>query len=126
MTCMVQVSFGELFDKVSILEIKKDKITDQKSNDYIVIELNDFYKNNTILKDSKYTGLFQELKITNLKLWEIEDNIRKKENSKEFDNEFIELARSVYYTNDKRSTIKKEINILSNSTFREIKMYQTY
>ena len=121
----VPISVGELIDKVSILEIKKDKLKNLKLKNILkelsflraVIE-----KNSIFIPDEIY---FQ-LKSINLKLWDIEDKIRIKEKNKEFDNEFIELARSVYLNNDKRSETKKVLNIMLKSEIIEEKSYEKY
>ena len=121
----VPISVGELIDKVSILEIKKDKLKNLKLKNILkelsflraVIE-----KNSIFIPDE----IFFQLKSINLKLWDIEDKIRIKEKNKEFDNEFIELARSVYLNNDRRSEKKKELNIMFNSEIIEEKSYEKY
>ena len=121
----VPISVGELIDKVSILEIKKDKLKNLKLKNILkelsflraVIE-----KNSIFIPDE----IFFQLKSINLKLWDIEDKIRIKEKNKEFDNEFIELARSVYLNNDRRSETKKELNIMFNSGIIEEKSYEKY
>ena len=121
----VPISVGELIDKVSILEIKKDKLKNLKLKNILkelsflraVIE-----KNSIFIPDE----FFFQLKSINLKLWDIEDKIRIKEKNKEFDNEFIELARSVYLNNDRRSETKKELNIMFNSEIIEEKSYEKY
>lgn len=121
----VPISVGELIDKVSILEIKKDKLKNLKLKNILkelsflraVIE-----KNSIFIPDE----IFFQLKSINLKLWDIEDKIRIKEKNKEFDNEFIELARSVYINNDRRAETKKELNIMFNSEIIEEKSYEKY
>ena len=121
----VPISVGELIDKITILEIKKDKLKNLKLKN-ILKELSFLRavleKNSIFIPDEIY---FQ-LKSTNLKLWDIEDKIRIKEKNKEFDNEFIELARSVYLNNDRRSETKKELNIMFNSEIIEEKSYEKY
>jgi len=118
MKVLIPVSVGELLDKISILEIKK-LFAD---NQYINKELEELNKIKSTI--TQYILPFEvQLKKINEKLWKIEDKIRKKEILQEFDNEFIELARSVYKTNDERSKLKKEINELTNSYFKEIKIY---
>ena len=119
---LIPVSNGELIDKISILEIKKEKIKDKKKLNKINYEYNELKK----LYDDKYNEYFIQLKNINLKLWNIEDKIRIKESQKKFDNEFIELARSVYMTNDIRFKIKNNINIMSNSDINEVKSYEKY
>jgi hypothetical protein len=121
----VPISIGELIDKITILEIKKDKLKNLKLKN-ILKELSFLRavleKNSIFIPDEIY---FQ-LKSINLKLWDIEDKIRIKEKNKEFDNEFIELARSVYLNNDRRSETKKELNIMFNSEIIEEKSYEKY
>ena len=121
----VPISVGELIDKITILEIKKDKLKNLKLKN-ILKELSFLRavleKNSMLIPDEIY---FQ-LKSINLKLWDIEDKIRIKEKNKEFDNEFIELARSVYLNNDRRSETKKELNIMFNSEIIEEKSYEKY
>lgn len=124
--CLVEISIGELFDKVSILEIKKNKISQEEKLEFINKELLELYESNNILHDKTYDELYIKLKEINEKLWIIEDNIREKESKKCFDDEFIELARNVYKTNDKRSLVKLDINKKSNSSFREVKSYYQY
>ena len=128
MKIQTEISIGELLDKASILKIKSEKISD--INKKISIDKELIYLNKIIsdlLKDyplaEKRT---QELVAINSKLWEIEDKIREKERDKTFDNEFIELARSVYYTNDQRFEIKNKINQESGSSFLEQKSYEKY
>lgn len=124
----INISFGELFDKISILEIKKTKLTNSDDIKSVTFELNllNDALNKSNIHNHNINKLFNELKRINLQLWEIEDKIREKEKYSLFDDEFIELARSVYKTNDKRSKIKKEININLKSKVFEIKSYQDY
>ena len=123
-----EISTGELLDKLSILEIRLDKIKDKNS----LVEINKEYeilknlKNSNTESSEKNEHLFNEIKKVNLNLWNIEDEIRVCEKNKDFGQTFIELARSVYFNNDKRSKIKSEINKLSNSNIREIKQYSDY
>lgn len=124
----IPVSLGELIDKLTILEIKKNKITDNEKLNNIQLEfelLNKKYQ--TILKDDRKLQVFYDslLKINN-ELWEIEDKIRIFENNKEFNKEFIDLARSVYKSNDERFAIKNEINISFDSEIQEQKEYENY
>jgi len=125
MSVNVPISIGELWDKYTILLIKKEKIKDEQKISYVLSEIKclDSLMN---LYSYKNNDLFIKLQKVNLELWDIEDNLRIKEKEKLFDNEFIELARSVYYTNDKRAEIKKEINILFNSQIHEVKEYVDY
>ena len=123
-----EISAGELLDKISILEIKIDKI---KSKDKQV-EIKKEYKllkeaQNLKIEDSEdIRKLFNEIKKINLNLWVIEDKIRICEKNKNFGKEFIELSRSVYLNNDKRATIKSQINDLLGSNIREVKEYADY
>lgn len=123
-TCLVNVSVGELFDKYSILEIKLERIKDIEKRNHVNKELEILLP--YIKKYNLDTTVFAELKQVNERLWEIEDAIREKENKKEFDNEFIELARSVYIENDKRSHLKNTINKLLKSEIMDIKSYASY
>jgi hypothetical protein len=124
---MIEVSNGELLDKFSILKIKLaniidcDKIKNVEKEIEIIEPMFD-----SISKDLKIKDLFEMLLAVNKKLWMIEDSIRQHEREKNFDGEFIQLARNVYITNDIRATIKKEINLLSNSNIVEEKSYEKY
>ena len=119
------ISIGELVDKITILEIKKNKMQDSKLEN-VLKELSFLRELIEKHKIDITEDLFSQLKEINLSLWEIEDLIRIKEKNKEFDNTFIELARSVYFKNDKRAEIKKNINQLSNSEITEEKFYSEY
>ena len=119
------ISIGELIDKITILEIKKIKLQNSKLEN-VLKELSFLRKLMEKHQIEITDDLFTQLKEINLTLWNIEDQIRIKEKNKEFDNIFIELARSVYFTNDKRSEIKKRINRLSNSEITEEKSYAEY
>ena len=119
------ISIGELIDKITILEIKKNKLQNSKLEN-VLKELSFLRKLMEKHQIEITDNLFTQLKEINLTLWNIEDQIRIKEKNKEFDNIFIELARSVYFTNDKRSEIKKRINRLSNSEITEEKSYAEY
>ena len=123
----IEVSHGEIVDKLTILQIKKENITDPIKLDNIVKEYN--YLLSVVENDLGISTLspeYLELLSINKELWIIEDDIRDKERNKEFDDEFIKLARSVYYTNDVRAKIKKEINLKYSSGFVEEKSYQSY
>ena len=123
----IPVSNGELVDKYTILQIKSIKITDIDKLQYINKEILILNKYIEILKNNyKLDILIKKLKLVNLQLWDIEDNIRIKEKKKEFDKKFINLARNVYITNDKRAKIKLDINKLTKSKLVEIKHYETY
>ena len=122
---LAPIAIGELIDKITILEIKKKHMKESRLNN-VEKELNLL---KCILQDENLEirqDLVNDLKNINNSLWEIEDRIREKECQQEFDNDFIELARSVYKTNDKRSSIKREINQKYNSKFIEEKFYNNY
>jgi len=119
------ISIGELVDKITILEIKKNKLQNSKLEN-VLKELSFLRKLMEKYQIEINVDLFTQLKEINLTLWNIEDQIRIKEKNKEFDNIFIELARSVYFKNDKRAEIKKRINQLSNSEITEEKSYAEY
>jgi hypothetical protein len=123
----IPTSNGEVLDKFSILELKYNKILDPNKINNIKNELS-YLKNicYNIINKYNITNLYDELKQVNELLWNIEDNIRIKENKQEFDNEFIELARNVYKTNDQRAHIKKLINEISGSEIIEEKSYEKY
>ena len=124
----IETSVGELIDKITILEIKKKKISDENS----VLNINKEYSllikslESSVKVNGDLRKLWDELKIINLKLWEIEDGKRLAEKNQKFDKSFIELARNVYKFNDKRSQIKSEINKISGSNIKEIKKYTSY
>jgi len=121
----IEVSIGEIVDKLSILHIKKENITDTQKLVNVEKEYN--YLFTIVFNRLKISQSdFMDLVNINTKLWIIEDDIRDKERSKEFDERFIELARSVYFTNDKRAEIKKEINSKYGSSFVEEKSYKEY
>lgn len=122
MTETVKISVGELWDKYTILLIKRERIKENVKLKYIELELSLLEKKMKKYLDSENTFLI-DLKCVNETLWDIEDNIRLKESSKEFDDEFIELARNIYKTNDKRIKIKKKINDHFNSKIQEVKSY---
>jgi len=123
-----EVSAGELFDKISILEIKLDKIKDKSSQEEIAKEYKSLKeaKNLNIKSTEKIEDLFKKIKEVNLKLWNIEDKIRICEKNKDFSETFIDLARGVYLNNDKRAQIKSTINKRLGSNIKEIKQYVKY
>ena len=123
----IPVSLGELIDKLSILQVKKKKISEQEKLNEVEKELY-FLKTNAehLLGDKALFNLYDDLIQVNTQLWDIEDNIRILEKNKDFGPEFIKLARSVYYTNDKRFEIKNKINKMTNSEIKEQKSYQDY
>jgi len=125
---IVEVSVGELLDKISILEIKKDKIKNVEKLEYILNELSllkEELKNN-IKSDVKLDNLYQSLKIINARLWVIEDDKRKCEKEKNFNENFIKLSRDVHILNDDRAKIKLMINEHTGSKIKEIKEYTLY
>jgi hypothetical protein len=125
---LVEVSVGELLDKISILEIKKEKIKDPDKLEYINDEhqiLQEQYRSN-VKNDVKLNELYQSLKIINSRLWTIEDDKRKCEKEKDFTENFIKLSRDVHILNDERAKIKLEINNHTGSKIKEIKEYFSY
>ena len=125
---IVEVSIGELLDKISILEIKQDKIKDPEklkfiNNEYSILK--DQLKKN-VKSDDKLNNLYQSLKEINAKLWVIEDNKRQCEKDKDFGEKFIKLSRDVHFLNDDRAKIKLEINNHTGSVIKEIKEYTNY
>ena len=125
---IVEVSAGELLDKISILEIKKTKIKDEEKlkfiNDEYEVLTNQLEKAMKI--DDKLDNLFQSLKEINSKLWLIEDDKRECERDKDFTERFIKLSREVHFLNDDRAKIKLDINIYTGSKIKEIKEYKSY
>ena len=128
MNVKLEISIGEFFDKVTILEIKKEQISDAEKLVNINKELDAL---NALLDDLPFSrsdveNEVAELKKINEELWVIEDDIRDKEAQKSFDQGFIDLARSVYFTNDRRSDVKRDINMKLGSDFVEEKSYEEY
>ena len=125
---LVEVSIGELLDKISILEIKKEKIKDTDKLKFINDEyniLNDQFKNNVKI-DDKLNQLFKSLKEINAKLWLIEDEKRMYEKNSDFGEKFIKVSRDIHFFNDDRAKIKLEINNHTGSKIKEIKEYTAY
>ena len=125
---IVEVSVGELLDKISILEIKQDKIKDPEKLNFINNEhsiLKNQFENN-VKSDDKLEKLFQDLKDINAKLWVIEDDKRDCEKNKDFGEKFIKLSRDVHFLNDDRAKIKLKINNHTGSAIKEIKEYTSY
>ncbi len=124
----VPVSFGELLDKIAILEIKADRIGDPRKLHNVLHELTALSATWTAHPASSHdiSLLRSELKSVNERLWVIEDDIRLKEKAQAFDLEFVELARSVYFQNDDRARIKREINVALGSAYVEEKSYEDY
>ena len=125
---IVEVSVGELLDKISILEIKQDKIKDPEklnfiNNEHSILK-NQLEKN--VKSDEKLENLFQDLKDINAKLWVIEDDKRDCEKNKDFGEKFIKLSRDVHFLNDDRAKIKLEMNNHTGSAIKEIKEYTSY
>ena len=123
-----EISAGELLDKISILEIKLEKIEDKNNREEIKKEYKILkeIQNSSIKFDDKIKELFNSIKVINIKLWNVEDELRVCEKNKNFGKNFIELAREVYFNNDKRSKTKSEINKILGSNIREIKQYVNY
>ena len=122
---LAEISVGELIDKITILEIKKEKITDSNKLEDVEKELSSL-KNTfkqSILDSSKIELLIEKLKNVNLQLWDIENGKRLAEKNKDFGEKFVELARSVYKTNDEMSKLKLEINNILGSNIREVKSH---
>ncbi len=125
---IVEVSIGELLDKISILEIKKEKIKDPNkllyiSNEHLILKEQ---LDKKVKSDEKLEKLFQKLKEINAKLWVIEDSKRECEKNKDFGDKFIKLSRDVHFYNDDRAKIKLEINNYTGSKIKEIKEYTNY
>lgn len=127
-TPLIPISWGELFDKITILQIKLENLQNQNALKNVKIEYAQLSKiyNISFIDDVSAKKLMNNLKQINNKLWDIEDKIREKERNKAFDEEFIELARSVYITNDERSRIKRNINETFGSKLIEEKSYSDY
>jgi hypothetical protein len=125
---LVEVSVGELLDKISILEIKKERIADQESVKFIEKEyliLKDQLDKN-INYNEKLEKLFNKLKNINISLWKMEDEKRSYEKNSDFGNKFIKVSRDIHFFNDDRSNVKLEINKITGSLIREIKQYTSY
>jgi len=123
----IPVSVGELIDKLSILRVKQTKITNPEKLSYVNKEFELLYNFSSVyFNNEEISKLYHELVETNSKLWDIEDKLRVLETEKNFESEFIELARAVYYTNDKRFVLKNEINERTSSEIREVKEYVEY
>ena len=123
-----EISAGELLDKISILEIKLEKIEDKNNQEEIKKEYKILkeIQNSSIKFDDKIKELFNSIKVINIRLWNVEDELRVCEKNKDFGKNFIELARGVYFNNDKRSKIKSEINKRLGSNIKEVKQYVNY
>ena len=125
---LVEVSIGELLDKISILEIKLNKIKDSENLKFISNEHSILKKqlDNNVKSDDKLVKFFQSLKEINEKLWVIEDEKRQCEKDKDFGEQFIKLSRDVHFLNDERAKIKLDINNHTGSSIKEIKEYTSY
>ena len=129
MEIQIYISVGELIDKITILQIKKEKIANLKKVKKVSYELELLENSLNSFETSKTAelkNLMNELKKINQKLWKIEDDIRLLEKNKKFDDNFINLARSVYITNDERFEVKNKINKLFSSEIEEVKSYEEY
>lgn len=123
----VPVSVGEMIDKLSILQVKKTKVKNPEKLEYIKKEFELLYNLSAeYLNDMTIENLYHDLVVTNSNLWEIEDRLRVLEKDGKFEGEFIDLARKVYFTNDKRFDLKNQINSLTSSEIREVKEYVDY
>jgi hypothetical protein len=123
----VEISDGELLDKISILQIKLERISDESKLINIQTEYTALTEVGAkLLQDGQVFNLYKKVKEVNEVLWNLEDGIRMKEKTKAFDQEFIHLAREIYKTNDRRAEVKKEINLLTGSIFVEEKSYEQY
>jgi len=132
-TILVEISYGELLDKISILEIKKERINDSEIlkfiNDYLnllKIQMHKITKSKNYKDDEKLKKLFLSLKEINAKLWVVEDDKRICEKNSDFGEKFIKLSRNVHFFNDDRAKIKLEINNLTDSKIKEVKQYTSY
>jgi len=125
---LTEISPGELLDKISILEIKLEKVKDKNSQEEIKKEYKILkeIQTNSIKMSDKIKNLFQSVKNVNVELWNIEDKLRIYEKNRDFGKIFIELARGVYFKNDDRAKLKNEINEILESNIREIKQYINY
>ena len=126
MSVKISVSIGELIDKITILKIKQKKISDATKLVHVNHELSELSSTLESLNLSGIEDHLNELEVINLELWNIEDDIRDKERSKEFDQDFIALARAVYVTNDKRFEAKARANSKYGADIQEVKSYQDY
>ena len=125
---IIEISVGELLDKISILEIKLEKIKDPEklkfiSNEHSILKQQ---LNNNVKSDDRLKNLYKSLKQINSKLWVIEDDKRQCEKDKDFNKKFIKLSRDVHFLNDDRAKIKLEINNITGSTIKEVKEYTSY
>lgn len=123
----VPVSIGELIDKLSILQVKKQKITNEEKLEYVNKEFELLYNLSSVyLNEPVIESLYHQLVQVNSSLWDVEDKLRVLEKEQRFEGEFISLARKVYFTNDERFRLKNEINTNTSSEIREVKDYVKY
>ena len=123
----IPVSIGEMIDKLSILQVKKIKVSNEEKLEFINKEFELLYNlSSEYLNNLEIELIYSKLILVNTNLWDIEDKLRILEKEKKFDTEFIALARKVYFTNDERFRLKNEINLLTSSEIREIKDYVKY
>lgn len=123
----IPVSIGELIDKLSILQVKKTKISDKVKLEFVNKEFEILYNLSSVYLNSiEIESLYHRLVEINSSLWDVEDNLRIIETEKRFEGEFIALARKVYFTNDERFRLKNEINLITSSEIREVKDYVKY
>jgi hypothetical protein len=123
----IPVSVGELIDKLSILQVKKNKINNEEKLVLVNKEFELLYNLSSVYLDSvDINGLYHQLCSINEKLWDVEDELRILETRKSFNSDFIELSRKVYFTNDERFRLKNEINLITDSEIREVKEYVKY
>jgi hypothetical protein len=123
----IPVSIGELIDKLSILQVKKTKISDESKLEFVNKEFEILYNLSSIYLDNvEIESIYHQLVEVNSSLWDIEDRLRVIEKEKRFEGEFISFARKVYYTNDDRFRLKNEINSITSSEIREVKDYVKY
>ena len=132
-TILVEISYGELLDKISILEIKKERINDSEKLKFInddlnllKIQMHKVTKSKNFKNSDKIHKLYLSLKEINAKLWVVEDDKRICEKNSDFGEKFIKLSRNVHFLNDERSKIKLEINNLTDSKIKEVKLYTSY
>ena len=125
---LTEISAGELLDNISFLEIKLEKIKDKNSQEEIKKEYKILkeIQNSSIKYEDRIKNLINSIKEVNIKLWDAEDKLRICEKNKDFGKSFIELAREIYFNNDKRSKIKSEINKILGSNIKEVKQYVKY
>jgi hypothetical protein len=123
----IPVSIGEMIDKLSILQVKKTKVLDEEKLILINKEFELLYNFSlSYFNNPEVELIYDKLILVNTNLWDIEDNLRVMEKEKKFNDDFIELARKVYFTNDERFRLKNEINMVTNSEIREVKDYVKY